>query len=223
MESLGDDAPNAFDIANSSDEVIEQINALGREDHKYQTLVIDSITKLNVMIEHEIIASDPKTPKSINQALGGYGAGHSAVAERHRQIKTLCDHLMRAKSMNIVFVAHADSETVELPDQDAYMRYTLRLNKRSVSHYSDDVDLVAFVKLQTYTTGTGERKRATSDGTRIITCYPNAAHVSKNRYGITEDLIFKLGTNPLAEFIPALRTKTPTQTQTPKIQIKKAG
>jgi hypothetical protein len=136
--------------------------------------------------------------------MGGYGAGMAAAAEKHRQIKALCDQLIQYKSINVVFIAHADSETVELPDQDPYTRYTLRMGKRAVTHYSDDVDLVAFIKLKTYTSGDGERKKAISDGSRIITCYPSAAHISKNRYGITKDIAFDLGTNPLADFVPAL-------------------
>lgn len=211
--ALGAAAPDAFPVAQSSQEVVEQLYALGREDHHYRTVVIDSVTKLNVMIEQEIVAADPKKPGSINQANGGYGAGMAAAAERHRQIKSTCDQLLQRKGMNVVFIAHADSETVELPDQDPYTRYTLRIGKRAVTHYSDDVDLVGFIKLKTFTTGSGERKKAISDGTRIITCYPTANHVSKNRFAITDDLIFEQGTNPLAPYLPAFDTPTQVPNQ----------
>ena len=204
MESLGPNAPMAFPIASGSQDIVDQLMMLGREDHPYQTAVIDSVTKLNILIEQEVVASDPKKPMSINQALGGYGAGLAAVAERHRKIKVICDQLVQYKGMNIVFIAHADSETVELPDQDAYTRYTFRMNKRSVSHYADDVDVVAFIKLKTFTHGDGDRKKATSTGERIITCYPTPNHISKNRFGIESDLIFSKGENPLAPFVPAL-------------------
>lgn len=213
MESLGPNAPMSFPIATSSQDIIDQLMMLGREDHPYQTAVIDSVTKLNILIEQEVVAADPKKPMSINQALGGYGAGLAAVAERHRKIKVICDQLVQYKGMNIVFIAHADSETVELPDQDAYTRYTFRMNKRSVSHYADDVDIVAFIKLKTFTHGDGDRKKATSTGERIITCYPTPNHISKNRYGIASDLLFQAGTNPLAEYVPALRAATHQPTQ----------
>jgi hypothetical protein len=201
----------ALPIVQSSQQVLDQLNLLGAEDHIFKTVVIDSVTKLNIMIEQEIIASDPKKPASINQANGGYGAGLASAAERHRQIKAVCDQLIQYKGMNVVFIAHADSETVELPDQDAYTRYTLRMGKRAVTHYSDDVDILAFIKLKTFTSGSGERKKAISDGSRIITCYPTANHVSKNRYSITTDLPFEIGTNPLAEYVPALKDPTTQQ------------
>jgi hypothetical protein len=204
LESLGDAAPMAFPIVRSSQDVLDQLNMLGAEEHQFRTVVLDSVTKLNILIEQEIVAADPKKPQSINQANGGYGAGLASAAERHRQIKAVCDQLIQFKGMNVVFIAHADSETVELPDQDPYTRYTLRMGKRAVTHYSDDVDILAFIKLKTFTSGSGDRKKAISDGSRIITCYPTANHVSKNRYGITSDLPFEKGTNPLAEFVPAL-------------------
>lgn len=210
LESLGANAPMAFPILGNSKELEEQLLMLGREDHDFQTLVIDSVTKLNILIEQEIVAADPKRPGSINQANGGYGAGHAAAAERHRKIKSICDQLTQYKGMNIVFIAHAENEKVDQPDQDPYSRYTLRMNKRSVSHYSDDVDVVAFIKLKTMTRGNGETLKAITDGSRIITCYPTPNHISKNRYGITSDLTFSEGTNPLADYIPALGGTQPT-------------
>ena len=191
-----------FPVAKSSQEVIEQIHSLGNENHTFQTLVIDSITQLNTLIEHEIVEADGKA-KSINQANGGYGAGYAAASERHRQIRELCGLLSEHKNMNVVFIAHADSETVDAPDQDAYTRYTIRMNKKSVSHYSDNLDLVAFIKLRTFTVGDpDQKKKAKSDGARIVTCYPTASHISKNRMGIKTDLDFVLGTNPFAQYLP---------------------
>lgn len=195
----GRDDVALFPVAQSSQDVLDAIASLATEPHDFETLVIDSITQMNTLIEAEIVALDGKA-KSINQALGGYGAGHSAVSDRHRQIREWVGNLSTHVGMNIVFIAHADSETVETPDTDTYTRYTIRMNRRSVSHYSDNVDLVAFLKLRTFTTGSGDRKRAVSNGERVITCYPNAAHISKNRFGITADIPFNAGENPFEQY-----------------------
>jgi len=189
-------------LVHSSQAVLDALTALGTEDHPFQTVIVDSVTQLNTIIEAEIVASDPKA-KSINQAMGGYGAGQSAVSERHRTIREYAGRLQAHKGMNVVFIAHAESETVELPDADPYTRYTIRMHRKSVSHYSDNVDLVGFIKLKTFTTGDSERKRAHSDGTRIITCYPTPSHISKNRFGIERDMPFIKGENPFAAFIPS--------------------
>ena len=209
--------PDALPVIHKEEQLWEQIMALLQEQHDYQTLVIDSVTALERLFIQHVIESDPKKPRTINQALGGYGAGLQAVAGIHQRVRKACGLLNERKNMHIVFVAHADMETIELPDQDPYSRYSLRLGKKSVAPYVDDSDVVGFLKLETYTTGDGDRKKAISDGTRILVTYATAANVSKNRFGITEALIVKQGKNPLAPFIPMLNQ---TPTSTPKKEAK---
>jgi hypothetical protein len=152
------------------------------------------------------VESDPKNPKSINQAMGGYGAGLQAVGVMHGRVRKAAGILV-SKGINVIFIAHADTVTIELPDSDPYTKYDLRLGKKSVSPYTDEVDLIAFIKLETFTKGSGERKKAISDGTRIAVCYATAANISKNRFGIEEDIVVKKGENPFVNFIPTLKNK----------------
>jgi hypothetical protein len=198
-----DERPDAFPVIGSAKELWEQLTALVTEEHDYQTLVIDSVTALERLFIQDVIDNDPKKPKSINQANGGYGAGLQAVSVMHQRVRKAAGMLVD-KGMHVVFIAHADTETIELPDSDPYTRYSLRLSKKSVAPYTDDVDLCGFIKLQTFTMGDGERKKAISDGSRLLVTYATAANVSKNRYGITEDLPVILGQNPLKPFVKAL-------------------
>jgi hypothetical protein len=194
--------PDAFPVLKSVDDLWEQLKGLISEDHNYQTLVIDSVTALERMFSEHVIASDPKQPKSVNQALGGYGAGLAAVASLHQRVRKACGVLNEKRGMHIVFVAHADTEVIELPDQDPYTRYKLRLGNKSMAPYVDDSDLVGFLRLQTFTTGDGERKKAISDGTRELIAYATAASVSKNRFGIVEPIEVPMGVNPLVGIVP---------------------
>lgn len=199
-----DQRPDAFPVIQKVDDVWDQLMALIKEDHEYKTVVVDSVTALERIFIQHIIDNDPKNPRSINQAMGGYGAGLAAVATMHQRVRKACGMLNERKNMNVVFVAHADTETVELPDQDPYTRYSLRLGKRSVAPYVDDSDVVGFLKLQTFTTGDGDRKKAMSDGTRLLVCYATASNVSKNRFGIEDDIVFEPNKNPFAGILPAL-------------------
>lgn len=200
-----DRRPDAFPVIQKESDLWDQIAQLLKEDHDYKTLVIDSVTALERLFIQHVIDNDPKQPKSINQALGGYGAGLSAVGTMHQRVRKAAGLLNERKGMHVVFVAHADTETLELPDQDPYTRYSLRLGKKSMAPYVDDVDVVGFLKLETYTTGDGDRKKAISDGTRVLVTYSTAANVSKNRYGIDKDLVVKQGENPLVNYIEVLR------------------
>ena len=122
--------PDAFPLINKASDLWEQLMALATEDHDYKTVVIDSVTALERLFIADILASDPKA-KSINQALGGYGAGVAAVAAMHQRVRKAAGVLNERKEMHVVFVAHADVETMRLPDSDDYMRYSLRLPPKS--------------------------------------------------------------------------------------------
>jgi hypothetical protein len=197
--------PDAFPLIQNTESLWEQLTALRKEDHEYKTVVIDSVTALERLFTQSIVDGDNKRPASINQALGGYGAGMAAVAGLHQRLRKACGFLNDRKGMNVVFIAHADLETVELPDADAFNRYSLRLGKKSIAPYTDDVDVVGQIKLQTFVKGSeGERKKAISDGSRLLIVHAQASCVSKNRYGIEDELFIQKGQNPLSQFIKGL-------------------
>jgi len=205
LQAISEDLrPDAFPMVDGPDSLWDQIRTLLSEDHNYKTLIIDSVTALERMFIQSVIDSDSKNPRTINQALGGYGAGLNAVATMHQRLRQGCGMLNTRKGMHIVFVAHADTETIELPDSDPYTRYNLRLGKKSVAPYVDDSDVVGFLKLQTFYKGDGERKKATSTGARLLVCHATAANVSKNRFGIAEELLCEQNKNPLKPFVKSL-------------------
>ena len=201
--------PDAFPVVNKPDDLWSQVTTLIKEEHDYKTLVIDSVTQLETLFAEYVIESDPKKPKSLAAACGGYGAGYLAVSALHGRLRKAAKILNEKRGMNVIFIAHSDVTTIELPDADPYSRYELRLHKKCVPHYVDNTDLVAYLKLETFTSGDGERKKAISSGNRIAVCYTAAAQVSKNRYGISEDIEVPLGENPFVEFIPSLKQSKP--------------
>ena len=197
----GNENVSLFPLATSSKDVMDAIEALATQEHDFKTLVIDSITQLATIIESEIVAEDPKA-KSINQAGGGYGAGYSTAADRHRIIRDWAGALAYEKGMNVVFIGHADTENMDLPDMDAYTRYSVRMHKKSVPHYTDNVDAVCMIRLKTFTRGDGDKKRAISNGEREIICFQQAASVTKNRFNLDKPLTFTFdGGNPFDNFV----------------------
>jgi hypothetical protein len=200
--------PDAFPLIHKAADLWAQLTALCNDPHDYQTVVVDSVTALERLFVADVLASDPKA-KSINQALGGYGAGPSAIAAMHQRVRKAAGILNERRGMHVVFVAHADVETMKLPDSDDYQRYSLRLPSKSLPPYVDDVDIVGFIKLTMFTRGEeGERKKAISTGEREMICHAAAANVSKNRFGITDPLPLPIGQNVLAEFVPSLNGET---------------
>lgn len=191
--------PDTFPLLTDAADLWKQLLALLHEEHDYRTLIIDSVSMLEALFVKSVMDSDGRA-KSINQALGGYGAGINAVATMHARVRKACGLLNEKRDMAIIFVSHADLENVRPPDQDDFTRYSLRLMNKSLPPYVDDVDMVAFVRLVSRLRGEdGDRKKVISNGDREVICFSTASSVSKNRYGITEPLDFVQGENPFAE------------------------
>jgi len=200
------ETPNAFPPIREADDVFNQLLSLLNEDHDFETLVIDSTTKLDSIFSEDILKRDGRA-KTLSTALGGYGAGYDALAAMHGRVRKAAGILNAKKGMTVIFIAHADLETMRLPDRDDYMRYSLRLSKKSLTHFIDDVDLVGYVRLHAALRGDeDERKMVISNGDREFVCHATAASVAKNGLGIREPLEFEEGTNPLAPYLwPAVK------------------
>ena len=197
-----------FPVARRTQDVFDAIEALATQEHDRKTLVIDSVTQFEKIATREILDSEPNPKaKSMAAAHGGYGKAFGMLDKRHQDLREACDYLVTDMGMNVVFIAHATTEELELPDVDKYSRYTIQLHQNKqyncVHHYSNNADMVAFIRLKTLLRGTeGGKKRAISDGEREIICFPVASNISKNRYGITSAIDFDLsGAFPFDQYV----------------------
>lgn len=200
--SLSEMDIDIFDQPKNTTDVHQYIKDLATSEHDFKTLIIDSTTAYDAMIVKEIQARN--NTSNLSACDGGFGGGYHSVRSEHEKLRAYCDRLRREKGMNIVFISHTDVEEITPPDSEPYTRYTIQCTKsKSVDTskvYTNDADVVAFVKLKTLAMD----GRAKSDGSRIITCYPHAAHVSKNRFDITKDLPFEKGVNPFDGIVKQL-------------------
>lgn len=205
--------PKAFPLLRSAQDLWDQMTALIKEEHSFKTLVIDSVSKLDVLFTEEIMRVDGKN--NLAQCAGGFGAGFQVLFGMHQRLRKACQVLQEKKGMNIVFLAHADVDKIEPPDMAGYSKYVMKITSNSkvncADPYVNDVDLVGFIRLQTFAKGSdGEVKKAVSTGARELICFATASNVSKNRFGITDPIPVELGVNPLAglvPFIPAIKQK----------------
>lgn len=197
--------PEAFPPCRNADDVFGQLLWLLQNDHPYTDLIFDSASAADGLFVANVIENGGKNGKpatSINVAYGGYGAGFNAVSAMHGRVRKAAGLLNERKGMTIIFLVHADLETMKLPDVDDYQRYSLRLSPKCVSPYIDNVDLVGHVRLCSALRGDDEeRKKVVSNGDRELVCHATAASVTKNGLGITEPIDFPEGTNPLAPYL----------------------
>lgn len=225
-----DKQPALMPVCRTLAQVEEQIEWVGqnRKTHKRSTLILDTVTQLETMIEKDIIDNDPNMPLSINQACGGFGAGVKAVGKVHQRIRDSLERLNRI-GMAVIILAHATTDTVEPPDGENYSRYNLRLGKHSQAPWVDNVDMVGFICLQKFVRGAVDDKKiqkagkAISDGTRQLICHAVAGNVSKNRFHIKDAIELpdvEKWINPLIPLIPYYAQFLPSA-EKPQAQEKK--
>jgi hypothetical protein len=179
-------------------ELFDQLMALLREDHDFQTLIVDSVTGLEALFVDNILAVQPPKQRTMNSAGSGYGSAWDMVAAKHSRVKKAAELLRDRKGMNVVFICHVDVNRMDPPEGEAYTKYDLQLHKKTAPIYTNNVDVVGMVKQETIVMEGGKAK---STGARLLSVAMTPANVSKNRLGIEKDLPVIKGENPFEEYI----------------------
>lgn len=175
-------------------------------DLHYKTIVLDSISKLDNLVithimENEPVGKNGEKPSTIKSACGGYGAGYDKAQMMHRALKMQMDGF-KDKGIAVIYIAHLATATHRAPDKEDYDYYTITMNHdKSRAVYVDDVDMVGFCKLQSFTkeTDSGRNIIVSSDNHVLITGISDG-HVSKSRYAMPTEL--PMDFDQIAKYIP---------------------
>lgn len=199
-------------VVSTKTALLEQLRALATEKHEFKTVIIDAVTSLHALFEHEVATS--YGVDNVADAAGGFHKGYLVVKEYHSEIKAACDYLRDKKGMTVVFLAHAGIKKVKnRPDADEYTIFTLDMHEQSVSIYTNLVDAVLYLRQDEFVKGvqtdkkgattkfgkmvqTGERVLVTSGDGKVG--YANA----KNRFDLEPEIQVGKGENPLLQVIP---------------------
>jgi len=198
----------SFGRLDSYDKVMEAIALLYTEHHKGKTVVLDSLDKLEPLVWAKVCADNQWQ----NIETPGFGKGYVAADNYWREMLDGMNALRRDKGMGVVYIAHSTIETVNDPMTASYSRYDIRLHKRAIGIFQDEVDAILFLN-QDITlkqndpkakTGPGTRVRADGGGNRFIHATPRPAYVAKNRYNLPDKVQYEKGKGyeTLAPFFP---------------------
>lgn len=202
-----------FPLARTYEAFRASLSALLAEQHKFETVAIDSLDWLERLIWDDLCRQSGVT--SIEKVDGGFAKGYTHALGWWREVLDLLDRLRTERGMAVIGIAHAKVERFEDPESSAYDRYTPRLHKHAAALVCEWSDAVLFAtrrfRTQTEDAGFG-RKRAiasavgTDGGERILRCVGGPSCVAKNRFGITGEL-------PLswASFVAALSANRPNE------------
>lgn len=169
--------------AQTFDEVIECLTALGEQDHDFETVVIDSLDWLEPLVW----AATCKRLGVTSIEAPGYGKGYVESSIEWRQFFQYVTGLRDFKNMNVIMIAHGAITRVEDPVHPAYDTHGLKLHKRAAALAEEFSDVIGYATLKTLLkteeVGFGEkRNRAISTGEHILYLSGTPSFVAKNRY-----------------------------------------
>lgn len=188
-DGLGVVEVDHFPRAKSFEDVMAALEELASQEHKYRSVVIDSLDWLEPMVWDSVCKANGKN--SIEEF--GYGKGYvEALAYWRRYIDAL-SRLRDERNMVVCQIAHSIEKRIQPPGGEPYDRYEIKLNKKASDLVQEHSDVVGFCNTKTSikkSEGPGGRtySKATSTGERFLFTHVAPDYIGKNRYGITSEL-----------------------------------
>jgi hypothetical protein len=175
-----------FPLATSFAAVMADLTTLATEPHDYQTVVIDSLDPLEVLIHAQV--NSEHTEKDL-----AYGKGVLFANDKWREVLDALTYLRDEKHMISILVAHTQIKRFDNPETDSYDRYIPRLNEKTAGIISAwaDAHLFAAYKIFTKETEVGFNKdvrRGVGAGERVLYTSERPAYLAKNRYNLPHEL-----------------------------------
>ena len=167
---------------------IEILKMLEKEQHSYQTLVIDSVDFAEEMLTDYVCGMNGKK----NLEDWGYGAGYKYLAKAFMNFLSAVERLRHSRQMNIIHIAHSAIKKFEDPRlQQSYDRYTLKLYHANAERLKESCDFLLYASFQDMTTGgnePGDKPRGISTGKRQLMTHRAPAYDAKSRVVIPAQL-----------------------------------
>ena len=165
-----------------------QLTDVFKEDHDLKTLVIDSLDWTETLINQHVCREGKKA--SISDF--GYGVGFQMVLENFGRVIKALTAIREERGMGIILIAHSQVKAYNNPLGADYDRTGIKLREKNAELFLEWCDLIGYLRFSVFTNtkkdGFGETTKAIGGTDRVLSCAPCAAFVTKNRYGITEDI-----------------------------------
>lgn len=196
---------DSFGLLETYEQVREAMSSLMTDEHKFKTVVVDSISKLEKLVWAETCARNNWS--SIEQA--GYGKGYIETDYVWAELMDGWRYLRDGCGMMVVLIGHAVTDRFDDPETQSYSRYAIDLHKRAMAILTREADAILLVKKDVVIKTEGQKAgqgRARADGgdQRWIYCQGRPAFQAGNRYDMPDKVIFKKGEGyaALAKYFP---------------------
>lgn len=192
-DGLNEITCDKFPQASTYLDVLHSLEAVAKEKHSYETVVIDSLDWLERLIWDSVC--ERTGVKNIEKAGGGFAKGYMFALDEWREV-IRCLETCRSRGMVVILIAHSKIERFEDPENPAYDRYSPRLNKHAEALMREWVDATLFAtkRLTVRKEGSGFNERGVATpvgadgGERVLKTSGGPSCIAKNRYDLPGEI-----------------------------------
>lgn len=188
---------NGYVLQSGYSKVLECLTTLAMEEHKYKTVVIDSLDWLEPLIWDEVCKQTNTYP--IEKVDGGFGKGFAVALEKWRDYFKYLNYLREEKGMTVLQIAHSKIKETKSPDADIYDKFTIKLqdgkNVSAANTLFEYADIILFANYQINTVKEKigkdmNRNRAIGGNIRYLYTEERPAFKAGNRYNFADKILF---------------------------------
>lgn len=195
---------------------------LYKEEHDYKTLIIDSVTAMNLKFEKEIAQND--NVDTVANAAGGFHKGYQVLKDYHLNIMEMCQKLAQHRNMTIIFLAHTGVEKMKNDPTETsnYTVKSLNMHEDSAHVYISYSDAVLYIEQPKIIMGAQHNRKGEQTSTgraiaqdkrQIIASAEGMAGYgyAKNRFGMPSTIDVEYKQNPIMQYINFYNTTNTTE------------
>jgi hypothetical protein len=168
----------------------DQVYALKNEEHDYETVVLDTIDGVELLIFQRVMEEGKVT--SLEMYGGGYGKGWQRCKEIWIGLLNMLTEM--SERMNVILISHSMIKTIADPSLSApYDVHQIRLQEKSAAIVYQAVDTVLFAQLDTTIqkdSPKARKGRGIVSGDRLLWTEPGTGYIAKNRFSLPSPLEF---------------------------------
>jgi hypothetical protein len=176
-------------------DVIDFLNRLINEDHSYETIVIDSLSSLERLVEKHIVLmnnSNPKKNPVKSLADFQYGQGHQMMMPLWEQFLSKMMILRTKKKLNVLMLAHYKEKRDPNLTGDAYQQYQIDLYEKAAKLLVNSCSAVLLadykVEVLHYKEKFGQDVPKAKGSERRLFTNEGVRFMAKNTYGMPYDI-----------------------------------
>jgi len=193
-------------------EVLSAIRELRTEPHDYQSVVIDTVDRLESLIWAHVVERESNAAKPYASIESfGYGKGYVMALDEWRVLARELDLLRRDRGMHVILLGHAHIKAFRNPEGDDWERYQLRLHDRAAGFVKEWADIVGFCRFEEAAAASLDSSsrptKGVSSGRRVVHLERTAAYDAKSRLPLPSEVELA-SSDPWGAFGAALELAT---------------